>query len=50
MANGKRRELGLGGYPDLSLADAKTEAARYRKAARRGGDPAAERDKAALIL
>jgi integrase len=45
VASGKRRELGLGSYPDLSLADAREEAARYRKAARRGGDPAAERDK-----
>jgi integrase len=45
VANSKRRELGLGSYPDLSLADARTEAARYRKAARRGGDPVAERDK-----
>jgi integrase len=45
VANSKRRELGLGSYPDLSLADAREEAARYRKAARRGGDPAAERDK-----
>ena len=45
VANGKRRELGLGSYPDLSLADAREESARYRKAARRGGNPAAERDK-----
>src|SRR5208282_1186982 len=45
VANARRRELGLGSYPDLSLADARTEAARYRKAARRGGDPVAERDK-----
>lgn len=45
VANGKRRELGLGSYPDLSLADAREEAGRYRKPARRGGDPVAERDK-----
>ena len=45
VVNGKRRELGLGSYPDLSLAKAKEEAAGYRLTARRGGDPAAERDK-----
>src|SRR4029450_7892113 len=45
VANGKRRELGLGSYPDVGLAQAKTESARYRQVARRGGDPVAERDK-----
>src|SRR5690242_19406222 len=45
IVNGKRRELGLGSYPDLSLAKAKEQAAEYRLLARRGGDPVAERDK-----
>ena len=45
VANGKRREIGLGSYPDVGLAQAKTESARYRQVARRGGDPLAERDK-----
>jgi hypothetical protein len=45
VVNGKRRELGLGSYPDLPLAKAKEEAATYRLLARRGQDPAAERDK-----
>lgn len=45
VANGKRREIGLGSYPDLGLAKAREEAARYRLTARRGGDPIAERDK-----
>jgi integrase len=49
VANGKRRELGLGSYPDLSLAKAKEEAASYRLIARRGGDPAAERDKRNVV-
>lgn len=45
VVGGKRRELGLGSYPDLPLAKAKEEAAGYRLMARRGGDPVAERDK-----
>jgi hypothetical protein len=44
VVNGKRRELGIGSYPDLSLAKAREEAAGYRLTARRGVDPAAERD------
>ena len=37
---GKRRDLGLGGYPYTSLADARELAFEYRKLARSGGDPA----------
>ena len=37
---GKRRDLGLGGYPYTSLADARDLAFEYRKLARSGGDPA----------
>lgn len=44
--NGRRQEFGLGGYPaDLTLAEAREEAYRLRKLARRGGDVRAERDK-----
>lgn len=37
--NGKRREMGLGGYPDVSLAEARELAAIYRKQAKSGIDP-----------
>lgn len=41
--NGRRRDLGLGGYPYVSLAEARAEAFDYRKTARKGGDPIALR-------
>lgn len=37
--NGKRRDLGLGGYPYVSLAEARSQAFEYRKTARQGDDP-----------
>ena len=37
--NGKRRDLGLGGYPYVSLAEARSQAFEYRKTARKGDDP-----------
>jgi len=39
--NGKRRDLGLGGYPMFALAEARAKAAEYRKIARQGRDPVA---------
>ncbi len=42
---GKRRELGLGGYPLVALAMAREEAFALRRVARRGGDPLADRQK-----
>ena len=42
--NGKRREMGLGGYPDVSLKDARTLAGEYRKSAKLGNDPIRLRD------
>lgn len=36
---GKRVDLGLGGYPYVTLADARQKAFEYRKTARSGGDP-----------
>ena len=36
---GYRRHFGLGGYPDVSLKDARTEAERMRQVVRRGEDP-----------
>ena len=40
---GKRRDLGLGGYPYTTLAEARQTAFEYRKLARQGGDPTALR-------
>ena len=37
--DGKRRDLGLGGYPYVGLADARAAAFANRQVARRGGDP-----------
>lgn len=35
----KRREMGLGSYPDIGLADARTKASEYRQQAKAGIDP-----------
>ncbi|WP_089725868.1 tyrosine-type recombinase/integrase [Candidatus Thiosymbion oneisti] len=37
--DGKRREMGLGGFSDVSLAEARNLAAKYRKQAKAGIDP-----------
>ena len=39
--DGKRRDLGLGGYPYVGLAEARAAAFSNRQLARRGGDPTA---------
>ena len=39
--DGKRRDLGLGGYPYVGLAEARAAAFANRQLARRGGDPTA---------
>ena len=44
--DGKRHDIGLGGYPLTSLAEARDKAFENRKAARGGGDPLAEKRKA----
>ena len=41
---GRRREMGLGGYPALGLADARKIAARWRAVASAGRDPVKERE------
>lgn len=41
---GKRHELGIGGYPKISLSAARNMAADIRRVLERGGDPKAERD------
>ncbi len=38
--DGKRRDIGIGGYPTVSLADARQKAAELRAEAVDGGDPA----------
>ena len=40
---GKRHNLGLGGYPAVSLAEARELAAEYQRAIRQGRDPLAEK-------
>jgi integrase len=42
---GKRREMGLGRWPDVSIAEARERAAAARKIVRDGVDPIAEREK-----
>ncbi len=44
--DGKRRDLGLGAFPLVSLAEAREKAFDNRKLARAGGDPLAQRRKA----
>ena len=39
--DGRRRDLGLGGYPYVGLAEARAAAFANRQVARRGGDPTA---------
>lgn len=46
VVRGRRRELGLGSVRRYSLAEARELARHYRKAAREGRDPKAERDAA----
>lgn len=48
--HGKRRELGLGSPPLVSLAEAREAAFKAKKLARDGGDPLAERRKAREVL
>ena len=44
--NGRRRELGLGGYPVVTLAQAREQALANKRLVREGGDPLAEKRKA----
>ena len=39
VVNGRRREMGLGGYPAVGLKDARDRAARWRQQAKLGNDP-----------
>lgn len=44
--NGRRRDMGLGAYPLVSLREARDKAFENRKLARSGGDPLAEKRRA----
>src|SRR3954463_7918474 len=50
VVHGRRRDIGLGGLSLLSLAEAREQALSYRKVARAGGDPLAERRKTRVIV
>ncbi|WP_322867336.1 tyrosine-type recombinase/integrase [Aquicoccus sp. G2-2] len=43
--HGRRREMGLGAYPDRSLKEARAEAEKWRAMVRQGLDPIKERDR-----
>jgi integrase len=51
MVGGRRREIGLGGYPDVTLSQARERAREAKDAIRRGTDPVEERKatRAALL-
>ncbi len=46
--NGKRRDMGLGSYPDMSLSDARKERSKWAAFAERGEDPIVERERQRL--
>ena len=46
VVQGRRRDIGLGGFTLVTLAEARAKALAYRKVARDGGDPLAERRQA----
>lgn len=50
MVGTKRRELGLGGFPTVGLADARTKARAVREQVENGLDPIAEKRKKREML
>lgn len=50
VIQGHRRDIGLGGVSLVTLAEAREKALAFRKLAREGGDPLAERRKAMVSL
>ncbi len=50
MIGGKRHDLGLGGFPDVPLADARRKAREDREAIAKGRNPGEERRKAKAAL
>ena len=49
MVRGKRREIGLGGFPTVTLSEAREAALENKRVAFRGGDPLAERRRSQAI-
>lgn len=47
---GRRRDIGLGGWPDIDLEAARDQARRLRTAAKTGRDPIAERDRDRIAI
>lgn len=47
---GKRRDLGLGRYPEVSLKEARERVGEFRRQVRAGLDPIAERNKARAVV
>ena len=50
MLNGKAHWLGLGSYPDVTLAEAREKAAECRKMVRQGTDPLAEKRQQTSVI
>jgi len=50
IIQGKRRDIGLGGCKLVTLAEARETALAFRKIAREGGDPLAERRKQRTVI
>jgi integrase len=50
VVHSRRRDIGLGGLQLVSLAEAREKATHYRKIARDGGDPLAEKRRAQRVL
>jgi len=50
MVNGRRRDIGLGGYTVVSLSEARAKAIEMKKSAREGQDPIAVRNEARRII
>lgn len=50
VVQGKRRDIGLGGLAVVSLAEAREKATVFRRVARQGGDPLAERRAARKVI
>ncbi len=47
---GRRRDIGLGGWPDIDLETARDQARKLRTAAKTGRDPIAERDRDRIAI
>src|SRR4051794_37874958 len=50
VVHNRRRDIGLGGVRLVALTEAREKASQYRKLARDGGDPVAEKRKALLVV